>query len=262
MDVTFLASSPHLSNQERAGEEAFSLFSYYPFWEYNYHDLSAERRQIRMGQIIDFDANKKRNTVTDPFALADAEFEEAAKRFEESEGEEGLEEFLKAMKELTGEIVDVDDPKVQEMMRREEEREQEFRRRNQEIIRNEPKFDAGLKMQYYAKVMLNLADKIFHTEDGFLQPFDDFSYFMEFYDFAFSKYSKQYPDLEEEYCFAEELTYDVAELERMVMECLEEVIQLKPNDSDKDKSRLLYHGNRMFELYRNMLYYSSEKESE
>lgn len=209
-----------------------------------------------MGQIIDFDANKK-NTATDPFDVADAEFEEAAKRFVESDGEEGLEEFLKAMKELTGEIVD--DPKVQEMMRREEEREQEFRRRNQEIIKHEPKFDAGLKMQYYAKIMLKLADKVFHTEDGFSQPFDDFSYFMELYDSAFSKYSKQYPDLEEEYCFSGELTYDVAELERMVMECLEEVIQLKPNDSDKDKTRLLYHGSRMFELYRNMLYYSSEK---
>lgn len=260
MDVTFLASSPHLSNQKRAGEEAFSLFSYYPFWEYNYHDLSAERRQIRMGQIIDFDANKKRNTVTDPFAVADAEFEKAAKKFEESEGEEGLEEFLMAMGKLSKEITD--DPNVQEMIRREEERENEFRKRNQEIIRSEPKFDAGLKMQYYAKVMLNLVDKIFHTKDGFSQSFDDFPYFMEFYDSAFSKYSKQYPDLEEEYCFAEELTYDVAELERMVMECLEEVILLKPNDSDKDKTRLLFHGNRMFELYRNMLYYSSEKVSE
>ena len=210
-----------------------------------------------MGQIIDFDANKKRNTATDPFDVADAEFEEAAKRFAESEGEEGLDEFLTAMENLAKEVVD--DSKLQEMMRREEEREQEFRRRNQEIIKHEPKLDAGLKMQYYAKIMLELADKVFHTEDGFSQPFDDFSYFMEFYDSAFSKYSKQYPDLEEEYCFSGELTYDVVELERMVMECLEEVIQLNPNDSNRDKTRLLYHGSRMFELYRNMLYYSTEK---
>lgn len=212
-----------------------------------------------MGQIVDFDANRKRNAVIDPFAVASAEFEKAAKRFAESEGEEGLEEFLKAMKELSEEIVDTDDPKVQEIIGQEREREKEFRRRNQEIIRNEPKFDAGLKMQYYAKIMLELADKVFHTEDGFSQPFDDFSYFMEFYDSAFSKYSKQYPELEEEYCFSGELTYDVVELERMVMECLEEVIQLKPNDSDKDKTRLLYYGSRLFELYRNMLYYCSEK---
>lgn len=210
-----------------------------------------------MGQIIDFEANKKRNTTIDPFAVADVEFEEAAKKFAESEGDEGLDEFLTAMGNLAKEVID--DPKLQEMMKREEEREQEFRRRNQEIIKHEPKFDAGLKMQYYAKIMLELADNVFHTEDGFSQPFDDFSYFIEFYDAAFSKYSKQYPELEEEYCFSGELTYDVVELERMVMECLEEVIQLKPNDSDKDKTRLLYHGSRLFELYRNMLYYSSEK---
>lgn len=210
-----------------------------------------------MGKIIAFNSNKKRNTVADSFAVADAEFEEAARRFMESDEDEVLDEFLTAMGNLTKEVID--DPKLQEMMRREEEREQEFRRRNQEIIKHEPKFDAGLKMQYYAKILLELADKVFHTEDGFLQPFDDFAYFMEFYDIAFSKYSKQYPELEEEYCFSEELTYDVVELERMVMECLEEVVQLKPNDSDKDKTRLLYHGSRMFELYRNMLYYSSEK---
>ena len=206
-----------------------------------------------MGKIIDFDSNK----ATDPFDVADAEFEEAAKRFMKSDGDEGLDEFLTAMGNLTKEVID--DPKLQEMMKREEEREQEFQRRNQEIIKHEPKFDAGLKMQYYAKIMLELADKVFHTEDGFSRPFDDFSYFMELYDSAFSKYSKQYPELEEEYCFSGELTYDVVELERMVMECLEEVVKLKPNDSDKDKTRLLYHGSRLFELYRNMLYYSSEK---
>lgn len=217
-----------------------------------------ERGQIRTGQIIDFDVNRKRNAVTDPFAVANAEFEKAAKRFEESEGEEGLEEFLMAMGNLAKEITD--DSNIQGMMRLEEEREKEFRKRNQKVIKNEPKFDAGLRMKYYATIMLELADKVFHTEDGFSQPFDDFAYYMEFYDSAFSKYSKQYPDLEEEYHFTGELTYDVAELERMVVECLEEVIQLNPNDSDRDKTLLLYHGSRMFELYRNMLYYSSEKE--
>lgn len=68
--------------------------------------------------------------------------------------------------------------------------------KNKEIIDNEPGFDAGLRMQYYAKLMLNLTDRVFHTEDGFSQPFDDFGEFWTLYDSAFSKYSKQYADVE------------------------------------------------------------------
>lgn len=210
-----------------------------------------------MGQIINFEADKKRNTVTDPFDVADAEFEEAARRFAESKGEEGLEEFLHAMGALAASALDGLD--VQAMVEWEKKKREEFLKRNQEIIKNEPKFDAGLRMQYYAGVLLGLVDKVFHTEDGFSQPFDDFADFWNLFDIAFSEYTHQYPDLEEEYCFSGELTYDVVELERMVMECLEEVIQLNPNDSDRDKTRLLYNGSRLFELYRNMLYYSSEK---
>lgn len=214
-----------------------------------------------MGDIIPFDKRKtvdKRNisSTADSYKRADAEFEETAKRFVESDGDEGLAEFLNAMGILADTVLN--GPNVQAMQEREKKEEEEFLKRNQEIIRNDSKFDMGLRMQYYAEVLLGLADKIFHAEDGFSQPFDDFSHFMEYFDSAFSKYSKQYPDLEEEYHFTGELILDMAELERMVMECLKEIVQLKPNDSDKDKTRLLYCGSRLFEVYRNLLYFHSD----
>lgn len=213
-----------------------------------------------MGDIIPFEKRKtvdRRNvpSTADACKRADAEFEAVAKRFVESDGDEGLTEFLDAMGILADTVLN--GPNVQAMQEQERKEEEEFLKRNQEIIRNEPKFDMGLRMQYYAEVMLGLADKIFHAEDGFSQPFDNFSHFMDYFDAAFSKYSKQYPDLEEEYYFTGELTMDMAELERMVMECLKEIVQLKPNDSDEDKTRLLYCGSRLFEVYRNLLYYSS-----
>lgn len=214
-----------------------------------------------MGEIIPFEKWKtvdKRNisSTADACKRADAEFEAVAKRFMESGGEDELSEFLDAMGALADTVLNGSD--VQIMQEREKKEEEEFLKRNQEIIRNEPKFDMGLRMQYYAEVLLGLADKIFHAEDGFSQPFDDFSHFMDYFDAAFSKYSKQYPDLEEEYHFTGEMTFDVAELERMVMECLEEIVQLKPNDSDEDKTRLLYCGSRLFEVYRNLLYFHSD----
>lgn len=214
-----------------------------------------------MGEIIPFERQKtvdKRNvpSTADAYKRADAEFEETAKRFVESDGEDELSEFLDAMGALADTVLN--GPNVQAMQEREKKEEEEFLKRNQEIIRNEPKFDMGLRMQYYAEVLLGLADKIFHAEDGFSRPFDDFSHFMDYFDSSFSKYSKQYPDLEEEYHFTGEMTFDMAELERMAMECLEEIVQLKPNDSDEDKTRLLYCGSRLFEVYRNLLYYHSD----
>lgn len=214
-----------------------------------------------MGEIIPFEKRKtvdkwNISSTTDAYKRADAEFEAVAKRFVESDGDEGLTEFLDAMGILADTVLN--GPNVQAMQERERKEEEEFLKRNQEIIRNEPKFDMGLRMQYYAEAMLGLADKMFHVEDGFSQPFDDFSYFMDYFNAAFSKYSKQYSDLEEEYHFTGEMAFDVAELERMVMECLLEIIQLKPNDSDEDKTRLLYCGSRLFEVYRNLLYYHSD----
>lgn len=216
-----------------------------------------------MGDIVPFDGRhpvKKQNISSgvhnDSFRQADAEFETAAERLMESGGEEELAEFLRAMGGLAGEALK--NPHVKEVMDKADELYQEFKRRNRDVIDNAPKFDAGLRMQYYAEVMLGLADRIFHTEDGFSQPFDDFADFMNLYNLAFSKYSEQYSDLEEEYHFTGELTYDVAELERMVMECLKEVVRLRPNESDRDKTRLLYHGSRLFEVYRNMLYYHTD----
>ena len=43
-------------------------------------------------------------------------------------------------------------------------------------------------MQYYAQILLNLVTKVFHDEDGFTQPFDDFAYFHDLFDDAFSDF--------------------------------------------------------------------------
>lgn len=147
-----------------------------------------------MGEIIPFEKRKtvdRRNvpSTATAYERAGAEFEAVAHRFMESGGEDELSEFLNAMGILADTVLN--GPNVQAMQEREKKEEEEFLKRNQEIIRNEPKFDMGLRMQYYAEVLLGLADKIFHAEDGFSQPFDDFSHFMDYFDAAFSKYSKQ-----------------------------------------------------------------------
>lgn len=53
-----------------------------------------------MGKIIKFDVqgNAKRKTVSNSLTLADTEFTEAVKNFEESDEEKGMEDLLSAIK--------------------------------------------------------------------------------------------------------------------------------------------------------------------
>lgn len=211
-----------------------------------------------MGKIIKFDVqgNARRKTVSNSLTLADTEFAEAVKNFEESDEEKGMEDLFSAIKKLAHAVSS--GPEVEEMIRISEKRQKEFLEKNKELIDAEPKFDAGLRMQYYAQILLKLAVEIFHTKDGFYKPLDDFSYFMDFYNSAFSKYSSQYSELEEDYCFTGKVTYDIKVLEAMLTDCLVEILQLRPNESDYDRTRLLYNGNRLSELYCNLLDYHAD----
>ncbi|MCM1258597.1 MAG: hypothetical protein NC307_12175 [Roseburia sp.] len=208
-----------------------------------------------MGDIVDFDLNRGKGEAIDSFAVADADFKEASKRLEENQDEETLKEFLKAMGGLAKEALK--NPYLKELMDGADELYKEFQKRYEDIINHAPRFDAGLRMQYYAEVMLSFVQDTFHSGDRHY--FWDFSDFYFLFDNAHSDYARQYKELEEQYPFTGRMTYDADELEKMVTNCLQEIIQLKPNDSDGEKTRLMYKASKLFEIYRNMMYYFDEQ---
>lgn len=195
-----------------------------------------------MGDIINY---------MDSFAEADADLAEAAGRLREDQSEENLQEVLKSMGALAREALQ--NPRLKELMDEADESYKEFLNRYKDIIRSAPKFDAGLRMQYYAEVMLSFVHAVFHSDHiGF---WDDFADFHPLFDAAYSDYAKRYKDLERPYPFTGRLTYDADELEKMVTSCLQDIVRLRPNESDEQKTKLMYKASELFEIYRNMLYY-------
>ena len=207
-----------------------------------------------MGKIIDFNENKGINKPETEFEAASKRFNDAAKLFLESDGNDGLDIFVEEMANLAraafcGEGSD-------ELMQRIEQRRIEFVKNNKHLIISD-KFAPDVRIKHYANILLGLIDEVFNTDDGFRKPFDRFSYFMDYFDAAFSNYGSQNPEFDEIYDFSGELIRG-ERLHEMIKECLTDIIQLKPNESDDDKRRLLYDGYRMFELYRSLLYYSDD----
>lgn len=208
-----------------------------------------------MGDIVNFDQrNRKQKKLMDSFAVADAEFAEAAKGLEKNMTSETLKEFLDSMGSLAKEALK--NPYLKELMDGADELQKEFRKRYKDIIDNEPKFDAGLRMQYYAEVMLSFVYPAFHSGDKHY--FWDFSDFYFMFDNAYSNYSGQYKELEESYPFTGRLIYDSNELEKLATDCLQNIIRLNPNKNDEQKTRLMYKASELFEIHRNLMYYFDE----
>lgn len=185
-----------------------------------------------MGEIVLF-----RGKEQDAFQAVDESLQGAEERQQGEEGDNGSGE---------GEIIELGNKKCLEFM-------EEYK----EIIDNAPKFDMGLQMQYYAGVMLGYVDAIFHEEGGWRKPFDvfDFFYYNFFCEIA-AKFTRYYQHLEREYPFTGKLTYNADKLENLLTTCLKTIIGLHPEDNDEHKTELMYEANRMFEIWRNMVYYS------
>ena len=210
-----------------------------------------ERTHI-LGKIIEFNENKGINKPETEFQAASKRFNDAAKMFLESEGNEGLDIFVEEMANLARAAFCGEGS--EELMQRIEQRRIEFIENNKHLIISE-KFAPDIRMKHYAGILLGLIDEVFNAEDGFHKPFDDFSYFMDYFDAAFSNYGSQNPEFDEIYDFSGEMFYG-EKLHDMIKCCLTEILKLRPDQCDCDKRRLLHDGYRMFELYRNLLHYS------
>lgn len=212
-----------------------------------------------MGKIIEFNENKginKPNLSDEPeteFQAASKRFNDAAKMFLESDGDEGLELFVEEMANLAKAALCGEGS--EELKRWIEQRRVEFVENNKHLIISE-KFAPDVRIKHYANILLGLIDEVFNTEDGFRKPFDRFSYFMDYFDASFSNYGSQNPEYDEIYDFSGELIRG-EKLHKMIKDCLIDIIQ-NPNASDEDKRRLSHNGYRMFELYRSLLYYSDD----
>ena len=211
-----------------------------------------------MGKIIEFKKNEvinAPNSSDEPeteFQAASKRFNDAAKLFLESDGDDGLDIFVEEMANLAR--IALCGEGSEELMRRIEQRRIEFIENNKHLLISE-KFTPDVRMKHYANILLGFIDDIFNTEDGFHKPFDNFAYFMEYFDTAFSNYGSQNPEFDEIYDFNGEMFYG-EELHDMIKNCLTDIIQLRPDECDEDKAKLLHNGYKMFELYRNLLHYS------
>lgn len=211
-----------------------------------------------LGKIIEFNENKvinNPNSSDEPeteFEAASKRFNDAAKLFLESDGNDGLDIFVEEMANLARAAFCGEGS--EELMQRIEQRRIEFIENNKHLIISE-KFAPDVRIKHYANILLGLIDEVFNTEDGFHKPFDDFSYFMDYFDAAFSNYGSQNPEFDKPYDFSEEMIYGKS-LHEMIKDCLTDIIQLRPDECDEDKAKLLHNGYRMFELYRNLLHYS------
>ncbi|MCM1540810.1 MAG: hypothetical protein NC121_06055 [Blautia sp.] len=135
--------------------------------------------------------------------------------------------------------------------------DEEIRQEYREIIEGEPRDSIGLKLRYYAEVMLGYVDEVFHGEDGWNRPFDVFSFFYyKFFDPISAKFEELYPQLERKYRFTVAYIEDAQELENRVTTGLKRIASLRPEENDADKTELMYEAARLFETVRSMVFYS------
>ncbi len=130
----------------------------------------------------------------------------------------------------------------------EKEEEEKFKTKYNDVLAVVP-VTAGAKMQYFATVMLRLLPDIFH--EGWDTRFDIWMDFCQFYitgfDSAYSDYIKANKEFEQpyEYKFKE---MAAEKLEEELKGCLEKLVALYPEKTDADKTAMMYHAARLFEL--------------
>lgn len=106
------------------------------------------------------------------------------------------------------------------------------------------------KIQYLSIGMLKLVPDIFHHKDWITQ-YDTWLYFYELYILEFYPVWNDY--IEENKKFEKPYPYKFKpmtknKLEEDLKDCLEQLIKLYPEKTDKDKTSIMYHGARLFEI--------------
>ncbi len=106
------------------------------------------------------------------------------------------------------------------------------------------------KIQYLSIGMLKLVPDIFHHKDWITQ-YDTWLYFYELYILEFypvyENYVKENKEFEKPYPYKfKPMTKN--KLEEDLKDCLEQLIKLYPEKTDKDKTSIMYQGARLFEI--------------
>lgn len=198
-----------------------------------------------MGNVISFEKRKKRKK----------EFNQNKKKAQialEKAGT-GCPEMLNPLKE--GSSVNTDyiemepDEQIEYWKKIEKEEEERFREKYKDVLAAMP-VSAGERMQYFSNVMLHLLPDVFHGSN-WDERFDACANFCEFYisEFnpAYSDYIKENKEFEKEYQYKFG-TMKTEKLEEELKKCLTKIIEIFPEKKEEDKTEMLYHAARLFEL--------------
>ena len=131
----------------------------------------------------------------------------------------------------------------------EKEEEERFREKYKDVLAAVP-VSAGEKMQYFSNIMLQLLPDVFHGSSWDAR-FDTCMDFCQFYitefDSAYSDYIKVNKEFERPYQYKFQ-GIAAEKLEEELKGCLEKLVALYPEKTDADKTAMMYHTARLFEL--------------
>lgn len=143
----------------------------------------------------------------------------------------------------------------------EKEEEERFRCKYSDVLAAVP-VSAGEKMQYFAKVMLQLLPDTFHG--SWDARFDTWMDFYQFYiigfDPAYGTYIQENKELEKPYLYKFGAMAG-EKLEKEFEDCLEKIIALY-SEKQKNKAEMLYHAVRLFEFRRNFVDFILQRTNE
>lgn len=138
--------------------------------------------------------------------------------------------------------------KIEYWKKIEKKEEERFRCKYSDVLAAVP-VSAGEKMQYFAKVMLQLLPDTFHG--SWDARFDTWMDFCQFYitgfDSAYSDYIKANKEFEQPYQYKfKEMAAE--KLEEELKDCLKKIIAFYPEKTDAGKTTIMYQAARLFEL--------------
>lgn len=130
----------------------------------------------------------------------------------------------------------------------EKEEEERFQCKYSDVLAAVP-VSAGEKMQYFAKVMLQLLPDTFHG--SWDARFDTWMDFCQFYitgfDSAYSDYIKANKEFEQPYQYKfKEMAAE--KLEEELVDCLGKIVEKCPEKKEEDKTVMMYQAAKLFEL--------------
>ncbi len=197
-----------------------------------------------MGEVIPFEKLKKKKNEFNP--------NEKNSRIITENATTEYPKVLDSLKE--GSSIDIDyadmepDEKIEYWKNIEKEEEERFRCKYSDVLAAVP-VSAGEKMQYFAKVMLQLLPDTFHR--SWDARFDTWMDFCQFYitgfDSAYSDYIKANKEFEQPYQYKfKEMAAE--KLEEELVDCLEKIVEKCPEKKEEDKTAMMYQAAKLFEL--------------